>query len=353
MINRQPYREIKAGRHISCSTLSLLLAGLLLLFISCEKMLLSPDPTNNPVEVFTHLWNDVNARYTYFEIKGINWDSIGGVYRNKIHDEMDDKSLFNTLGDMLFTLQDGHVNLTSDFDRSRNWEWFQNHPDNYNQNLIDRYYLRADFFITGPLHNQIIDSVLYVNYRSFTDQISQSHLDALMQRAKGLHGIIIDIRHNTGGSLQNGLYLASCFVNEPIVYARQRFKTGPGNEDYTSWGNMTIRPREGARFDGPVVLLTNRRSYSASSFFAQMMRVVPTATLMGDTTGGGGGIPVFGELPNGWTYRFSASQTITPDGDHIETGIPVDIKVNMHGMDERRGIDTIIRAALQHIKEAR
>jgi hypothetical protein len=321
----------------------------IILLSSCEKLLLPSDPEAESAVVFEHLWQDVKDRYSYLEEKGVDWDSIGEVYRQEIYSGMSDTALFGVLSDMLFELRDGHVNLSSDFDRSRNWLWFQNFPDNYNQNTIDKNYLKRDFLITGPLYNQVIDSVLYINYRSFGSTIEEEHLDFLMKRADGMHGIIIDIRHNGGGNLTNGNRLAACFVDSSTVYAYQRFKTGPGPGDFTSWGEMTISPREGEQFDGPVVLLTNRRSYSASTFFAQMMRAIPRATLMGDHTGGGGGIPLFGELPNGWRYRFSATQTITPEGEHIEHEVPVDIRAETEPGDEARGVDSIIEKALFYI----
>ncbi len=329
-----------------------LLAGLTGLtgLTSCEKMVLKADPVAEPMAVFDHLWTDINNRYSYLEVKNINWDSIGAVYRNRITAGMDDKELFSVLAEMLFNLEDGHVNLLSKFNRSRNWDWFQRFPDNYNQNIIDSSYLKKDYAITGPLRNQVIGSILYINYRSFGDKISQDHLEELMERAEGKRGVIIDVRHNGGGNLNYGNMLASCFIDTSYVYAFQRFKNGPGEDDFTSWGEMTINPREGKRFNGPVVLLTNRRSYSASTFFAQMMRVVPHATLIGDNTGGGGGIPVFGELPNGWHYRFSATQTITPEDQHIETEVPVDIRAAMLPDDEAQGIDTIIETALAYLQ---
>jgi hypothetical protein len=328
----------------------LLVLAAFVMLNSCEKMMLGADPEPEPIIVFEHLWQDIRNRYSYLEVKGVDWDSIGDANRAKVRADMTDKELFNLLAMMLFELRDGHVNLTSGFDRSRNWEWFQQYPANYNQNIIDKYYLKKNFRVTGPLHNQIIDSVLYVNYRSFGSTIEDEHIDELMDRARGMKGIIIDVRHNGGGNLQNGGRLASCFIDSTIVYAYQRYKTGPGSDDFTSWDAMTISSEKGKRYDGPVVLLTNRRSYSASTFFAQMMRTIPGATIIGDNTGGGGGIPVFGELPNGWTYRFSATQTITPEGDHIETTVPVDIQVSMATADASQGMDTIIEAALSFIK---
>jgi len=323
----------------------MLIGGLGLLF-SCEDKLLSADPEPTPGLVFEQLWSDVGDRYSYLELKNVDWDSIGEVYREEINETTSDTALFRMLAEMLNTLKDGHVNLTSEFNRSRNWDWFLDYPENYDQELVDRHYLGEDHLISGPLLNQVIDSVLYVNYRSFGNTISDDHLTALTDRATGMKGVIIDVRNNGGGNLNNGYKLASCFTDSTRVFAYQRYKTGPGTGDFTSWGEMTIEPGKKARFKGPVVLLTNRRSYSASTFFAQMMQTIPHATLIGDSTGGGGGIPAYGELPNGWTYRFSATQTVTPTGDHIEIAVPVDLRVDLDPDDKANGVDTIIETAL-------
>ena len=317
-----------------------------LLTTSCERLLLAPDPENDPVSNFEFLWREVNDKYSYFEYKSIDWDSVYTVYRPRIHDEMDDTDLFDILADMLNELRDGHVNISSSFDRSRNWDWFLDHPPNFNENIIYRNYLGDDYRISGPLHNQVIDSVLYVYYGSFADRISSANLDALMDRAQGLKGIILDIRSNGGGSSGNAYALASCFTDTSYEYGKSRIKNGPGAEDFSPWTSYRVGPRSGTRFTGDIVLLCNRSSYSASNMFAQMMRALPNAILLGDQTGGGGGIPAFGELPNGWIYRFSSTQTVDPLGEDIEHGVPVDIRVDMDPADEANGIDTILEAAL-------
>jgi C-terminal processing protease CtpA/Prc len=47
---------------------------------------------------------------------------------------------------------------------------------------------------------------------------------------------------------------------------------------------------------------------------------------MGDTTGGGGGLPNGGQLPNGWTYRFSISQLLDLNGNnYAEDGVAPEI----------------------------
>lgn len=316
---------------------------------SCEGVWIEPDPKNDPVANFEHLWSDVKSRYSYFELKAIDWDSIYSVFRPKVTSDTDDKKLFKILGDMLYELRDGHVNLTSTFDRSRNWNWYLDYEPNFNETIVERNYLRKTHFITGPLKNQLIDSVLYVYYASFGDKISNGNLNELVGRASGLKGVIVDVRSNGGGSLSNAWLLASCFAQDKVVYARERVKIGPKENDFSQWSDMILKPKDGKRFEGPVVLLCNRQCYSAASFFAQMMRTLPNVTLIGDQTGGGGGVPASGEMLNGWRYRMSVTQTVTPDGIHIEPGVPVDVKISLDPADERKGKDTMIEKALEII----
>jgi C-terminal processing protease CtpA/Prc len=69
-----------------------------------------------------------------------------------------------------------------------------------------------------------------------------------------------------------------------------------------------------------------------------------------EITGGGLGIPNGGQLPNGWTYRFSISRTLSPAGENFENGVPPDIQVVLTKADRDRGVDTVIERAIQELK---
>ena len=331
---------------MSGKTMNILLGLIALVLISsCEETFVEKDPDTNALAVFDYLWEDVNKRYSFFEEKSLDWHTVRDTFRPRVNNGMNDKALFKVLSEMLYELKDGHVNLTSSFDQSRNWDWFLDYPVNYNQNIIDRYYLGKNYRATGPLNNIETDSVLYVNYRSFSDKISNSNISDLMNFADGLKGIIIDVRDNGGGSLANAYRLASCFTDSTVVFARSKTKIGPGKHDFSEWDQLSIKPFSGKRFTGKVVVLISRKTYSASTFFSQMMKSLPNTALMGDKTGGGGGIPAYGELPNGWHYRFSATQTINLEGEQLEPGVSPDFEVFLKFSDENKGIDTLIETA--------
>jgi len=323
---------------------------LALLGSSCEVFIQPNDPQPNPNAVFEHLWNDIHNRYSFFEEKQIDWEAKKQLYAPMIHDGLDQFDLFETLGDLLAELEDGHVNLLSTFNRSRNWSWYEDFPLYYDEQQIYDHYLKTDYRIIGPLLAQTVQNMLYVNYRSFERSITQQHMDEIIRLMQFHEGLIIDVRNNGGGNLQNARNIASRLTEEEVVYARQRFKTGPGRSDFTPWISMKISPQGGEKYVGKVAVLTNRRSYSSTTFFAQMMKTLPQARLFGDQTGGGGGTPVYAELPNGWTYRFSGSQTVDLNEAQLEFGVHVDVLLT-HPMDQIPGKDHFIEAAISWLKE--
>ncbi|MDN5201461.1 S41 family peptidase [Fulvivirgaceae bacterium BMA10] len=322
---------------------------LTLCFISCEDAFFSEDPANDPVNNFETLWNTMNDRYVFFDYKGIDWDSIYQIYRPQIQNTMTDQALFDVMEEMLGLLRDGHVNLRSGFDVSFYDGFYKGHPENFDFQLLEENYL-GNYKITGSLINDIIDSVGYIRYRSFNLPIRENDLDFLVNRFKGLKGIIIDVRNNEGGDPANAYRFVERIADQRRHIYTTKYKNGPGKNDFTVSDKAFIEPTgDHPRFHQKIVLLTNRKSYSATNFFTAMLRVFPNVTVIGDQTGGGGGAPVGYELPNGWACNFSTSITYLPDGFIIEDGIPPDIRVDMSTQDKLIGKDTILERALSEL----
>lgn len=313
----------------------------------CEKMMLGEDPADEPVENFELFWKTLDEKYAFFEYKEIDWDSVYNTYRPQVYNGMSQVELFAILSDMIFLLRDGHTNLISPFDVARNWQWYLDSPPNYNYDIIEREYLGQDYLITGPFLNQIIDSIGYVHYRSFSSGVAGYHLDILLERLQNTKGMIIDVRNNGGGNTQTAERIAARFTETEILTQYWLYKNGPAHNDFSDPEEKYLEPHDGPRYAKPVVVLTNRKCYSATNDFVLMMDALPNVTLVGDTTGGGGGLPFNAELPNGWQYRFSSSMTIAPDGFNVEHGIPPDVQVDLDPADEAEDVDTVIEKALE------
>jgi hypothetical protein len=332
-----------------------------LLFSSCEEVLINEDYEDNAVDVFNSLWTTVDENYTFFALKGIDWDQVYTANRPRIENGMRRDSLFNVLSDMLFVLRDGHVNLSAGFDLARNWQWYLDYPPNFEWDIIERNYLGDDYEISGPFYNRVIDSIGYVYYESFEDDVSDNLVQYLISKFSSrivndndtiiVKGMVFDVRDNGGGKLRNVENIVGRFADTTRLVHYWQYKDGPAHNDFTDRIAKYVEPVGDFQYRSPVVILTNRSCYSATNFFVQIMKNFPNVLVLGDSTGGGGGLPINRELPNGWRYRFSSTVTTTVGGENIEVGVAPDLRVDLQPEDLRNGRDTMIERAFDIINE--
>ena len=322
---------------------------MVLLMASCELVLFDEPSENSHAENFDVLWEVMDERYALFAFKRTDWDSIREIYRPLALQAQNDQELFDVMASMLNTLRDGHVNLRAPFDISRYLPYLEA-PANYSFDVLERNYL-GDYRITGYLLNQEIDGVGYFHYRSFATPITESDLDFVLERFSGLPGIIIDIRNNEGGNPANGLKMAERMIAQRTKLFSYQLKDGPGKDDFTPEKEVFLNPKNDVeRFNGRIAVLTNRKVYSAGSYFSAYMKAIPNAVLIGDDTGGGCGVPAGYDLPNGWYFNYSSSVGYTVDGLNFEGGVPVDIPMVMTEEDIAAGRDPILERAIEYIK---
>ena len=327
-------------------TFSVLSGLMLVAMLSCEKVLVQPAASDDPAAIFDEIWTFTDKHYSFFEYKGIDWHSVYSRYRPLVRDNMSAVALFDLCAAMLYELKDGHVNLLSSFDRSRYWEWYLDSPPNFSYDIIERNYFRGRQRYIGPFQFISIGDIIYVYYSSFADNIGENHLDIIISNLDNKKGLIIDVRNNGGGSTENARKLVSRFTDEKRFVGYNYVKAGPGYNDFRQ-REIHIEPHDGPRFTGDIVVLTNRKSYSATTYFTQYMRELPNVTIIGDTTGGGGGMPAFHDLANGWLLRVSSSRFYSPRKENIESGVPPHIRVDMDEVSMSEGKDDIIERAIR------
>lgn len=324
---------------------------LLGLYGSCSEVFLGKDIKSTPQTNFETLWSVMDQKYSFFSYKNVDWNEMHAKYVSKITNNTTDIELFNILFQMLSELRDAHVNLVSPFNVSRYEGVFSKGPENFNSRLIQDTYLGLNYFTTGPFKHQTIafGKVGYVRYADFESNVSSSDISFILDKYKTQKGLIIDVRSNGGGFVSNVFTICSAFADQNRHVYTSYIKTGPGHEDFSPPDEVFIAPNSTIPYNKPVCILTNRGCYSATSFFVLAMKAFPNVTTVGDTTGGGLGAPTGAELPNGWSFRFSCSRTLSPDGKNFEDGIPPDRIKYLKNSDVAQGIDSIIEEAVRII----
>ncbi len=309
---------------------------------------------DSPVGNFDALWSIMDGRYCFFSYKDVDWNAVYSRYRPMVDDNTDEYELFDIMSEMLRELKDGHVNLVSAFNQSRYWEWFEDYPQNFSEEIVKRYYLKQPHYrIAGGFEYRILEgtNVGYMYFGNFSSAVGDGNLNEILLCFAGCDGIIIDVRNNGGGMLTNVDKIVSRFLDEDMVYAYIRHKLSPAHDDFSDYYPMTIKaaPDGYVKYRGPVAVLTNRSCYSATNSFVAAMKQLPRVAVFGDKTGGGSGLPFFSQLPNGWNVRFSASPMSDADYKDIEGGIDPTFKVDMDPIESGLSKDNIIDAAVAWI----
>ncbi len=156
-------------------------------------------------------------------------------------------------------------------------------------------------------------------------------VEILLERLKQekIQGLVVDLRTNGGGSLEEAVNLTGLFIKEgPVVQAKD------------TQGNITISRDRDSRiaYDGPMLVLTSRLSASASEIFAGALQDYNRAVIVGDTSTFGKGTvqtmfnigrfmsPVAGEDTNAGALKLTIQQFYRPSGQSTQLrGVVSDI----------------------------
>ncbi len=308
--------------------------------------------TDDPRGNFEALWSILDEHYCFFDSKNVDWDKVHDTYSRRISDRMTREELFIVCADMLAELRDGHVNLSAPFNTSYYRAWWSDYPQNFNKRLIEESYFNFNYRqSSGMMYGFLENNIGYIYYESFSSPVGEGNLDYALNFLSTANGLIIDVRDNGGGSLTNVETFVARFIDRPTLVGYISHKTGPGHNDFSEPYAITYRPaQEGrVRWAKPIVVLTNRSTFSAANNFASVMKNLPGVTIVGSVTGGGSGVPFSSELPCGWGIRFSACSMLDALGESTEGGITPSegCAVDLDPLDALSGRDTILEKAIE------
>ena len=309
---------------------------------------------NNPKGNFEALWNIIDNHYCFLLDKDVDWDEIHERYSLRVSNDMSSRQLFDLLSEMLAELKDGHTNLSSPFASSYYRAWWSDYPQNYDARIIRQYYFNFNYLSIGAFEYGLLpDNIGYIHYSTFTSGLGSGNIDLILSYFSNARALIFDVRDNSGGNLTNVEDLVNRFIDNRILAGYIIHKTGPGHNDFDDPYAYYIDPIADGHlvWRKPVVVLTNRSTFSAANNFVSIMKYIPGVTIVGSTTGGGSGMPFNSELPNGWNIRFSACSILDCKGESTEFGVePTEgCTVDMDPLAALDGHDTILDFAIKYL----
>lgn len=312
------------------------------------------EPADNSRGVFETLWKTLDEHYCFFREKGIDWDSVYNVYSPLVTEDLSSQRLFDVCSDMVNCLRDGHTNLSSPFATSYYRKFWSDYPQNYDARIVQQNYFNFNYRSLGAFDYGILpENVGYIHYSTFQGGFGAGNMDYILAYFAGVSGLIFDVRDNGGGNLDNVEDIANRFVRERSVAGYILHKTGPGHDDFSEPFAYYIDPVEDGHiaWRKPVVVLTNRSTFSAANNFVSVMKNIPGVKIIGARTGGGSGMPFNSELPNGWAIRFSAVSILDAQGVPTENGIEPSegFAVEQTAADIAAGIDPILDRAIAYL----
>ena len=164
-----------------------------------------------------------------------------------------------------------------------------------------------------------IDDVLYLRIRIFNKQTAKA-VQGSLERNKPYAAVILDLRGNSGGILNEALKVADFFTeNEIITYTAGRNKDNV--HYYTS--------KEDSLYDGPLAVLVDGDTASAAEVLAAGLQEQSRAKVIGTQTFGKGTIQNVIQMENGGKLVLTTEQFFTPSGKVIhQNGVSPDICVS-------------------------
>jgi carboxyl-terminal processing protease len=175
------------------------------------------------------------------------------------------------------------------------------------------------------------DHVGYIRLKQFQANTSDDLNAALLEMKKGgeLKGLVLDLRGNPGGLLDQAAKVADKFIADgPIVTT---VNPSEGRDE-------KVAHEEGTEPNYPIALLVNGSSASASEIVAGAMKNHDRAVLVGETTFGKGSVQlIFNDLPDKSALKLTIAQYLTEPGDiSIQgTGVTPDIELDPMTVDEK------------------
>ena len=185
---------------------------------------------------------------------------------------------------------------------------------------IDIHIIRDIIKIESVYAKTIGEDILYVRVTSFDKKVVEGVSKAIKQHEATTKGIILDLRNNPGGLLDQSVGLVDLFVDEGAVVS-QKGRDTRENETYNAKASTTLTK-------APLLVLVNGGSASASEIVAGALQDHKRAVVIGTKTFGKGSVQVILPITATDAIKLTVARYYLPSGRTIQAvGVTPDIKV--------------------------
>lgn len=166
----------------------------------------------------------------------------------------------------------------------------------------------------------ISGNILYIRVTSFDKKVAADVKKAIKKHADKSKGIILDLRNNPGGLLDQAVDLTDLFVDEGIIVS-QKGRNKADDITYKATKSNTIT-------NLPLVVLVNEGSASASEIVSGALQDLKRAVIVGEKTFGKGSVQVVMPITETEGIKLTVARYYLPSGRTIQAvGVTPDIEV--------------------------
>ena len=164
-----------------------------------------------------------------------------------------------------------------------------------------------------PYYGMQKDGIGYINYNQYVENSAKDVRRAFIDLKKqGMKGLVLDLRNNGGGSVQEALQILNMFIPKGRHLLSMKGKVKNANSSY----NTTVEPIDTVM---PIVVLVNEATASASEITSGTLQDYDRAVIMGTRTYGKGLVQIPNvSLPYNGKLKLTTAKYYIPSGRCIQ-----------------------------------